>query len=430
MKSVGPLARQGGRDALPPRAASLDGARTPRKRLAAVVVERALRQLRSGTVVLETTDGASAFGEGAPVVPVVVHQPDFFRRVLLHGSVGAGESYMDGEWDCDDLPALFGIMLRNRSALEGLDGLASLPATLIGAARHRMRRNSQGGSRRNIHAHYDLGNEFFRIFLDRDMSYSSAVYDTGEETLDEAGAAKLDRLCRKLGLKAEDHLLDIGCGWGGLAVHAARRFGCRVTAITVSKEQHRFARERVADSGLGDRVEVLLMDYRRVQGRFDKIVSVEMVEAVGHDYLERYFAACSRLLREGGLMALQAIVIRDSRYRRALHRADFIKKHIFPGGFIPSVSVLTNAAAKADLTLVNLEDFGLDYAYTLREWRLRLDAGVDRLPAALDERFVRMWRFYFAYCEAGFAERATSDVQMLLAPSGRRGPVWRARSAG
>ncbi len=366
---------------------------------------------------------------GAPRVQVRVHKADFFRRILLHGSVGAGESYMDGEWDCDDLPALLRIMLRNRSALEGLEGLASLPATLAGTLRHRLRRNSSRGSRRNIRAHYDLGNEFFRVFLDRNMSYSCAVYDTGEESLDEAGDAKLDRLCRKLELGPEDHLLDIGCGWGGLAIHVARRFGCRVTAVTVSEAQCRHARARVVAAGLDDRVEVRLEDYRHVQGRFDKIVSVEMVEAVGHDRLARYFAACSRLLKGDGMMALQAIVIRDSRYRRALHRADFIKKHIFPGGFIPSVSVLTNAAAKADLTLVNLEDFGLDYARTLREWQLRLDVGADRLPANLDERFVRMWRFYFAYCEAGFAERATSDVQMLLAPSGWRGPVWRGRGA-
>ena len=395
------------------------------KGLARAVVERALGHLKSGTVVLETSDGVAAFGAGAPEVRVVVQRPSFFRRLLLGGSVGAGEGYMDGEWDCDDLPVLLAIMLRNRPALAGLEGLVSLPTTLVDAVRHRLRRNTQGGSRRNIHAHYDLGNDFFRIFLDQGMGYSCAVYDNGDETLDEAGAAKLERLCRKLELKPDEHLLDIGCGWGGLAIHAAERFGCRVTAITVSDEQRRHAEERVQALGLGERVDVQLMDYRRVQGRFDKIVSVEMVEAVGHDYLERYFADCSRLLRQGGLMALQAIVIRDSRYRRALHRADFIKKHIFPGGFIPSVSVLTSAAAKADLTLVNLEDFGLDYARTLREWRRRLDANVGSLAPTVDERFVRMWRFYFAYCEAGFAERATSGVQMLLAPGGWRGPVWR-----
>ena len=396
-------------------------------RFAETVVQRALRNLRGGTLLLATPAGTKEYGEGTPSVRVTVHRADFFRRLLLHGSVGAGESYMDGEWDCDDLPALLGIMLRNRSALDGLEGLASLPATVAAALGHRLRRNTLRGSRRNIHAHYDLGNEFFRIFLDRSMSYSSAVYDSGEESLEEASEAKLERLCRKLELGPDDHLLDIGCGWGGLAIHAAQRFGCRVTAITVSEAQHRHARERACAAGLGDRVEVLAEDYRRVTGQFDKIVSVEMVEAVGHDFLDRYFAACSRLLKPSGLMALQAIVIRDSRYRRALYRADFIKKHIFPGGFIPSVSVLTRAAAKADLSLVNLEDFGLDYARTLREWRLRLDAGAHCLPAQLDERFVRMWRFYFAYCEAGFAERATSDVQMLLTPGGWRGPVWRAR---
>ena len=398
-------------------------------RFATAAVERALASLRAGTVLLKTPQGTTRWGEGTPEVRVTVHQSAFFRRLLLRGSVGAGESYMDGEWDCDDLPALLGIMLRNRSALLGVEGLASLPATLADALRHRLRRNTQHGSRRNIRAHYDLGNDFFRTFLDQNMSYSCAVYDTGQESLDEAGDAKLERLCRKLELCPDDHLLDIGCGWGGLAIYAARRFGCRVTAITVSEAQCQHACERVAARGLDDRIAVRVVDYRHVEGQFDKIASVEMVEAVGHDFLGRYFATCSRLLREGGLMALQAIVIRDSRYRRALHRADFIKKHIFPGGFIPSVSVLTSAAARADLTLVNLEDFGLDYARTLGEWRRRLDAAGDRLPASLDERFRRMWRFYFSYCEAGFAERATSDVQMLLTPGGWRGPVWRARGS-
>ena len=410
--------------------------------LAVTVVESALRNLRGGTLLLTTAAGTSEYGAGTPTVRVTVHQADFFRRLLLHGSVGAGESYMDGEWDCDDLPGLLRIMLRNRSALQGLEGVASLPATVAAALRHSFRRNTLRGSRRNIHAHYDLGNGFFRTFLDHTMSYSCAVYDTGAESLEDASEAKLTRLCRKLALGADDHLLDIGCGWGGLAIHAAQRFGCRVTAVTVSEAQYRYALERVAACGLSERVKVLARDYRRITGQFDKIVSVEMVEAVGHDYLDRYFTACARLLKPTGLMALQAIVIRDRRYRRALHRADFIKKHIFPGGFIPSVSVLTRAAAKVDLTLVNLEDFGLDYARTLREWRLRLDAGAHRLSADLASqeplpsgnvscpspgRFLRMWRFYFAYCEAGFAERATSDVQMLLAPGGWCGPVWRAR---
>ena len=397
--------------------------------LAGAAVERALRNLRGGTLLLATPAGTAEYGEGTPTVSVTVHRADFFRRLLLHGAVGAGESYMDGEWDCDDLPALLGLMLRNRSALDGLEGLAALPAAVAAAVGHRVRRNTLRGSRRNIRAHYDLGNEFFRVFLDRTMSYSCAVYDKGDESLEEASVAKLERLCGKLELGPDDHLLDIGCGWGGLAIHAAQRFGCRVTAVTVSEAQHRHARARALACGLEDRLEVLAQDYRRVTGQFDKIVSVEMVEAVGHDYLDRYFAACSRLLKGNGLMALQAIVIRDSRYRQALNRADFIKKHIFPGGFIPSVSVLARAAAKADLTLANLEDFGLDYARTLREWRRRLDAGAHRLPAHLDERFVRMWRFYFAYCEAGFTERATSDVQMLLTPGSWRGPVWRAGGA-
>ena len=399
------------------------GAREP---LAQRLVQRALGAVDGGTLKLQTDGQTRAYGRGEPEVRLTVHDPTFYRRLALQGSVGAGESYMDGQWDCDDLVELVRIMARNRPALERLDGWAAAPAALANAIGHWRRRNSRHGSRRNIGAHYDLGDELFRLFLDRRMMYSAAVYDRGDETLDEASEAKLKRLCRKLDLKPGDHLLEIGCGWGGLALFAAERFGCRVTAVTISKAQRQRARQLVAEYGLGDQVQVKLCDYRDLRGRYDKLVSVEMVEAVGHEYLDGYFRACARLLRPGGLMAMQAIVIRDSAYRRALRRADFIKKHIFPGGFMPSVSVLTAAAAKADLSLANLEDFAADYALTLREWRRRLDANAARAKAlGFDERFLRLWRFYFAYCEGGFMERTISDVQMLFTMPGRRGPIWR-----
>lgn len=400
------------------------------ERVAFRALRRALGRLRWGTVVLTGAAGTTEFGDGEPAVRVRVSDPAFFTRVMAGGSVGAGESYMDGDWDCDDLPGLLAIMLRSRDALGALDGAAALPAALLAALGHGLRRNTRRGSRRNVRAHYDLGDDFFGLFLDRRMNYSCAVYDTGRESLDQAGVAKLERLCRKLELGAGDHLLEIGCGWGGLAEFAAQRFGCRVTATTISRAQYRHAHARIERAGLRGRVEVLPHDYRLLRGRFDKLVSVEMVEAVGHQFLRGYFNRCAGLLRDGGLMALQAIVIRDSRYRAALRRADFIKKHIFPGGFIPSVSVLADAAARADLTLVNLEDFAPDYARTLAQWRRRVDAAAGRLPAGLDARFLRMWRFYLAYCEAGFRERAISDVQMLFTGAGFRGPVWRAAGAG
>ena len=395
---------------------------------ARAAVHRALRAVESGTVVVSDSGGGATFGRGEPVARIAVRDAAFYRSLLLGGSVGAGESYMDGHWDSDDLVALVRIMARNRQALDGFDGPLASPAALLRAVWHAWRRNSKKGSRRNIQAHYDLGNDLFRLFLDRRMMYSAAVFDTGKETLEQASEAKLSRLCRKLDLHPGDHLLEIGTGWGGFAVFAAQRFGCRVTTTTISNAQYEHARALVREQGLSGRVEVLRSDYRELTGRFDRLVSVEMVEAVGHQYLDNYFRTCARLLTPGGLMAMQAITIRDAEYRRALRRADFIKRYIFPGGFIPCNSVLTGAAGDAGLVLVNLEDFGPDYALTLREWRRRLEANRPKAAAlGFDERFLRMWRFYFAYCEGGFLERSISDVQMLFAMPGYRGPVWRAQ---
>ena len=412
-------------------AAAPNGGTSLACRVARSALQRALGAVDAGTIVLVADGEFREFGRGEPRVQVRVNDSAFYQRIAFGGSVGAGESYADGLWDCDDLVALVRIMARNRASLGSLDGVLATPLATLDALRHRWRRNSRRGSRRNIELHYDLGNELFRLFLDERMMYSAAVYDTAEVTLDQASEAKLDRLCRKLRLAPGDHLLEIGTGWGGLAVHAATRFGCRVTTVTISKAQFDHTRALVAALGLASRIDVVLADYRDLRGQYDKLVAVEMVEAVGHEFLAGYFSACQRLLRADGLMALQAIVIRDSRYRRALRTADFIKKHIFPGGFIPSVSVLTSAAANADLTLVNLEDFAPDYARTLGEWRRRLDANADRAAAlGFNERFVRLWRFYFAYCEGGFRERAISDVQMLFTMPDFRGRIWRGRGVG
>ena len=390
------------------------------------MVERALQGIEDGTIVLATRSGTSTFGAGAPNASLYVHDPACFRRLVFGGSVGAGESYMAGQWDCDELVELVRIMLRNRRALSALDGLLALPAAACTSVRHLARRNSRPGARRNIRAHYDLDNEFFQLFLDARLMYSSAVYDEGDESLDAASVAKLDRLCTKLRLNERDRLLEIGTGWGGLAVHAAEHYGCHVTTATISAAQYAYTRALVESRGLSRQVDVLLADYRDLRGSYDKLVSVEMVEAVGHRYLDRFFGSCARLLRQDGLMVLQAIVIRDRRYRRAVYTADFIKKHIFPGGFLPSVSVLARTAARADLSIANLEDFAADYALTLRDWRRRLDANADQArEIGFDERFLRKWRFYFGYCEAGFRERAISDVQILFTKPDCRWPLWR-----
>ena len=395
-------------------------------------IHAALKPILQGSLRLVDGNSDVTFGSGVPRATVTVHASRFYRRVAIGGTLGAGESYMDGDWECDDLVTLVRILLANRESLQSLDGRRTLGSQLASLVAHLGRPNSRHGSRRNVAAHYDLSNDFFQTFLDERMMYSSAVYEPGMASLEAASTAKLERLCRKLELGPGDHLLEIGSGWGSLAVYAAQQFGCRVTTVTLSPAQHVAAVARVQHAGLDDRVTVRLCDYRDLDGCYDKLVSVEMVEAVGHEYLEGYFGKLGRLLRPGGLMALQAITIEDHRYRQALRSVDFIKKHVFPGSFIPSVSRLVSAAAATtDTVLVNLEDIGHDYARTLSEWRRRTETHRDDIVAlGFDERFLRMWRFYLAYCEGGFLERAISDVQLLFAKPGYRGRPWRAALDG
>ncbi|MCY4509584.1 MAG: cyclopropane-fatty-acyl-phospholipid synthase [Acidobacteria bacterium] len=388
------------------------------------LLHHALDGLQSGTVTIVDGGDRTVHGGGEPDVRIVVRDSAFYRRVVFGGVLGAGESYMDGDWDCDDLVALVRLLARDRRTQDDVER-RGMVAAVANSLRHLARRNSRRGSTRNVAAHYDLGNDFFRLFLDERMMYSAAVFDAGCESLDAASTAKIERLCRKLRLAPGEDVLEIGGGWGGLAVHAAERFGCRVTTATLSRAQADYARALVRERGLDGRVDVVLSDYRDLTGRFDKLVSVEMVEAVGHRFLPAYFRACSRLLKPHGLLALQAITIRDQRYRQALRSVDFIKKHIFPGGFMPSVSVLVDAAARhTDAVLIDLEDLGQDYARTLHEWSRRFEARrADIAALGFDERFLRRWRFYFAYCEGGFLERAISDVQMLFAMPEYRGPT-------
>lgn len=385
------------------------------------VLER-LTGLQGGR--LEIREGAERrqLGEGGPPVQLEVLAPAFWPAVAFGGSVGAGEAYMEGTWRCDDLTGLMRLLLRNRQIADGLEGgLARLSAPLRGLL-HLLRSNTRAGSRRNIAAHYDLGNDFYRLWLDETLMYSCALFERPGMTLAEASTAKLERICRKLDLRPDDHVLEIGTGWGGFAVHAAGRHGCRVTTVTLSRRQLELARERIGSAGLADRVEVRLADYRDLDGQYDKLVSIEMVEAVGADHLGTYFRQCGRLLKPGGAMLLQAITIADRYYASALREVDFIQKHIFPGGFLPSVTALTAAMTGAsDLRTVHLEDIGPHYAETLARWRSNFFARLDGVRAqGFDERFVRMWDFYLCYCEAGFRERHLGTVQMLLVK-----PQWR-----
>ena len=390
-------------------------------RLERLLRDRLLNRLQDlAECELTVVDGDQAwtFGDGGDDLRATIRvlDPAFYRQVSLGGSIGAGESYMAGQWRCDDLVALVRIMVRNRDLLDAMEtGLASLVTSALKWL-HRRNRNSRAGSRRNIAAHYDLGNEFFELFLDPAMMYSGAVFATGDESLQQAQQAKLDRICRKLQLGPTDHVLEIGTGWGGFAIHAAGRYGCRVTTTTISAQQHAEACRRVAAAGLEDRVTLLRRDYRDLTGCYRKVVSIEMIEAVGHQYLATYLDKVCRLLAPDGMALIQAITIEDHRYAKAVREVDFIKRHIFPGSFIPSISAICAAAARGtDLRLFHLEDIGADYALTLAAWRQRFEAHLDRVRAlGYPESFIRMWRFYLSYCEGGFRERSIGDAQMLF----------------
>jgi cyclopropane-fatty-acyl-phospholipid synthase len=390
--------------------------------LARRLVLTRLGMLREGRVRIREGSEQLEFGSehAECAATVTVKDPAFYSELAFGGSVGAAESYMLGHWQADDLTALLRLMLRNRHALDSLEtGPARISAPLRLAA-HWVHRNTRAGSRRNISAHYDLGNEFFRLFLDETMMYSCALFERPDMSLAEASTAKLERICRRLALGPQDHVLEIGTGWGGFALHAAGRYGCRVTTTTISPSQHALARERVRAAGLEDRITILLEDYRDLKGTFDKLVSIEMIEAIGHRQFEEFFRCCARRLAPGGQMLLQSITIADHRYARARDEVDFIKRYIFPGSCIPSISALAQAMAKgSDFRIVHLEDIGAHYATTLARWRQNFLANLPRVRAlGLPESFIRMWEFYFCYCEAGFAERALGDVQMLLASEG------------
>lgn len=393
-------------------------------------LRRRLDDLAHGELTLLDGRRSRTYGRRTTSCPLAatvrVHDPRFYSEIAFGGSLGAGEAYMHGYWSADDVATVTRVLLRNRDVLDGIDsGLGRLTAPFQRAL-HALARNTRNGSRRNIAAHYDLGNNLFELMLDPTMMYSSAIFEREDMTLEEASTAKLDRICRRLDLKPTDHVMEIGTGWGGFALHAAGRYGCRVTTTTISREQHAFARARIDAAGLGDRVTLLLKDYRDLEGQFDKLVSIEMIEAVGHQYYDAFFAKCGTLLKDDGAMLLQAITIADQQYRSARDSVDFIKRHIFPGCCIPCVSVLTDSIARAsDMRVSHLEDIGLDYAKTLRLWRLNFMSSLDRVRGlGYPETFIRMWEFYLAYCEGGFAESALGDVQILLAkPLARSGAL-------
>ena len=388
-----------------------------------------LSQLTDGELRIHDGGQVHRFGQRTArcglTATITVNNPQFYADAAFGGTVGAGEAYFHGLWHCDDLTALMRIMVVNRELMEGMEGGWARANALLRRMLHWVNRNSKAGSARNIAAHYDLGNDLYQLMLDDTMAYSCGIFLTEEATLEEASVAKFDAACRKLALTPNDHLVEIGTGWGGLAIHAAEHYGCRVTTTTISREQHDFAREKIAARGLSDRITLLFEDYRDLKGQFDKLVSVEMIEAVGANYLDTYFAKCSSLLKPQGAMLLQAITIQDQIYARALKSVDFIQRFIFPGSFIPSITAIADSVTRVtDLKIFNLEDIGPHYARTLRLWRERFFANIAQVrKLGYPESFNRLWEFYLCYCEGGYAERQLGDVQVLLTKPACRRPA-------
>ena len=368
--------------------------------------------LEHGNIIFIDGDFTLQCGNSAePAATVDVHDDRFYTTLAAGGAVGASEAYMQGMWTCDQLTLLVRVLLRNTSVLRGL-GNAAYKKPLYKLL-HLMNRDSVDGSKKNISAHYDLGNKLFENFLDPTMTYSSGFFEQSDSTMQQASTAKLDRICQKLALNESDHVVEIGTGWGSFALHAARNYNCKITTTTISEEQYQLACQRVKDAGLQDRIEIVKKDYRLLTGQYDKLVSIEMIEAVGLAYLGNYFEKCASLLKPAGKMLIQAITIADQQYEFSKRNVDFIQRYIFPGGALPSVTALTNTATnKTDLRMTALEDITGHYATTMRKWREKFYLNVEQITElGYDNRFLRMWEYYLCYCEGGFEEKSIGCVQ-------------------
>lgn len=354
--------------------------------------------------------------EGQPSAIIEVKNPAFYARLLKGGSIAAGEAYMDGWWDSPNLTQLMELMALNLSALDSIESRSSLLSKLAYQVSHWLNRNTVANSAKNIEAHYDLSNDLYQTFLDTRMLYSSAVFNDDSDSLEQAQINKMERLCQQLKLTANDSVIEIGTGWGAMAIYMAETYGCHVTTTTISEQQYQYAKQAIEEKGLTDRITLLKKDYRLLEGEFDKLVSIEMIEAVGKQFLTSYIQKCQSLLKPGGLMAIQAITIADQRYDYYSNNVDFIQKYIFPGGFLPSITALTQATTKhSDLVLRDLFDIGQDYARTLSHWYERFNIAQEQVyKLGFDERFIRMWNYYFCYCEGGFRAKSISTVHMTF----------------
>ena len=387
------------------------------------IVLKLMSKMDKGTLYLTLPDGEQITfgnGEGNIEASIVVNSVEFYKRIILFGDIGFGEAYVDGLWDTDNITNVIKWVLLNIENAPGVSGsnIQTLSLNLLklyNKLSHLKRANTLEGSRKNISAHYDLNNEFFASFLDPTMTYSSAYFYKDGLSLQEAQLAKYERLCRQLHLKPSDHVLEIGSGWGGNAIYMAKTYGCKVTSLTISEEQHKMAAERVEAEGLGHKVKILLKDYRLMEGVFDKIVSVEMLEAVGFSFMDIYFKKCHDLLKKNGILAIQVITSPDSRYQSFKKGVDWIQKHIFPGSLLPSVGAINRSVNRTgDLTMVDLKDIGLDYAKTLKLWYDAFNANIGKVKAlGFDETFIRKWNYYLCYCEAAFTMRNINVMHLV-----------------
>ncbi len=377
--------------------------------------------LRHGELVVHDSGETHRFGGGdlsiAPSASVAIHEPSAYSRILMGGTMGAAEAYIDGDWSTDQLTNVTRVFSANMPILESMKNNQNWLIKAALKLAHAARKNSLTGSRENIAAHYDLGNDFFSLFLDPTLMYSSAVFPPNCDNLAEASHYKLQLICEDLELKPTDHLIEIGTGWGGMAIYAAENYGCKVTTTTISREQLAYARAEVEKRGLQDKITLLFEDYRDLSGQFDKLVSIEMIEAVGHEYFDTYFNCVSNLLKPDGKAVIQAITINKQRYDDYRKSVDFIKRYIFPGGCLPSLNVISGALTRrTDMQIIDLRDIALDYARTLQHWHDALMAELDAVKAlGFDEKFIRMWRFYLSYCEGGFRERIIGTYQITMA---------------
>ncbi len=392
------------------------------------VLFRLFKDLQFGTLTVNNCGKLYKFGspQGKATVTASasIHSPEFYSDIIFKGSLGAAESYMKGHWSTDNLTDVIRLFVANADLLNRkMDAGWSKVTAPFMKIFHRLRKNTRRGSKKNIVAHYDLSNEFFNLFLDKTMGYSCGYFENKDSSLLEAQVAKYDRICKKLKLSASDHLIEIGGGWGGFALHAAKKYGCRVTTTTISDNQFEYVHSLFASNDLGERVKVIKKDYRELTGKYDKLVSIEMIEAVGHQFLDTFFECCCRLLKPDGIMTLQAIIIPDHEFDRHKHSVDFIKRYIFPGSCIPSIAAIKESvAAKTDLRLMGSEDITLHYATTLRLWRERFFSNLEKVKdMGFSDNFIRMWEFYLASCEGSFQERYNGNVQMVFIRPGYQG---------